>query len=152
MSLVAIQQLELDQVAGGVNKEKRSLREIQEEEKERQQEADFLAWWTAEEERLRVEAGPASMGRGAKSSRRPKKQGARSTVKPPDPEQEANFLAWWVAEEERVRLESEVTSIEGADPSKTPKMQRPRKKQGHLADEQGQASPKRGTRSPRKKS
>jgi len=152
MSLVAIQQLELDQVAGGLSKEKRSLREIQEEERERQQEVDFLAWWAAEEERVRVETGSASMGRGTKSSKRPKRQGPRPMVNHPDPEQEANFLAWWVAEEERVRLESEVTSIEETDLSKTSKMQRSRKKQDHPADEQGQASPKRGTRSPRKKS
>ncbi|KAF8839385.1 hypothetical protein BDN67DRAFT_905719 [Paxillus ammoniavirescens] len=36
-------------------KDKRSLREIQEEEQARQQEADFLKWWEAEEERVRLE-------------------------------------------------------------------------------------------------
>jgi len=55
MSFVAIQQLQLEQVAGHI-KDKRSLREIQEEEKALQQEADFLAWWSAEEERIRLEA------------------------------------------------------------------------------------------------
>lgn len=55
MSFVAIQQLQLEQVIGH-SKDKRSLREIQEEEQALQQEADFLAWWTAEEERVRLEA------------------------------------------------------------------------------------------------
>jgi len=36
-------------------KVKRSLRDIQEEERARQQEADFLRWWAAEEERVRLE-------------------------------------------------------------------------------------------------
>lgn len=54
MSFVAIQQLQLEQVAGH-SKDKRSLREIQEEEQSLQQEADFLAWWAAEEERIRLE-------------------------------------------------------------------------------------------------
>jgi len=55
MSFAAIQQLQLEQVAGHI-RDKRSLREIQEEEKALQQEADFLVWWTAEEERIRLEA------------------------------------------------------------------------------------------------
>lgn len=38
-----------------VSKDKRSLRDIQEEERARQQEDDFLKWWTAEEERVRLE-------------------------------------------------------------------------------------------------
>jgi len=37
-------------------KDKRSLREIQEEEHALQAEADFLIWWTAEEERVQQEA------------------------------------------------------------------------------------------------
>ena len=37
-------------------KDKRSLREIQEEEHALQAEADFLKWWTAEEERVQQEA------------------------------------------------------------------------------------------------
>ena len=36
--------------------DKRSLREIQEEEHALQAEADFLIWWTAEEERVQQEA------------------------------------------------------------------------------------------------
>ena len=35
--------------------ERRSLRDIQAEEAELQAEADFLKWWTAEEERVRIE-------------------------------------------------------------------------------------------------
>ncbi|KAF9224282.1 hypothetical protein BS17DRAFT_780823 [Gyrodon lividus] len=35
--------------------DKRSLREIQEEEQARQQEAEFLKWWAAEEERVQLE-------------------------------------------------------------------------------------------------
>jgi hypothetical protein len=54
MSFVAIQQLQLEQIAGH-SKDKRSLLEIQEEEKALQEEADFLVWWTAEEERIRLE-------------------------------------------------------------------------------------------------
>jgi len=53
MSFLAIQQLELEQMAGAPNKP--SLREIQEEEQALQAEADFLAWWTAEEERIKLE-------------------------------------------------------------------------------------------------
>ncbi|KAG6812376.1 hypothetical protein H0H92_003189 [Tricholoma furcatifolium] len=57
MSLVAIQQLEMDLLADGARgaEGRRSLREIQEEERARQAEEDFLAWWTAEEERVRLE-------------------------------------------------------------------------------------------------
>jgi hypothetical protein len=54
-SFVAIQQLELEQVAG-YGESKRSFLEIQEEERALQQEAEFLAWWTAEEERIKLEA------------------------------------------------------------------------------------------------
>ncbi|KAJ6502123.1 hypothetical protein C8R45DRAFT_1190437 [Mycena sanguinolenta] len=55
MSLVAIQQLQLEQGTSS-GKDKRSLREIQEEEKARQAEEDFLKWWAAEEERVKAEA------------------------------------------------------------------------------------------------
>ncbi|KAF7363815.1 hypothetical protein MSAN_01039400 [Mycena sanguinolenta] len=55
MSLVAIQQLQLEQ-GTSPGKDKRSLREIQEEEKARQAEEDFLKWWAAEEERVKAEA------------------------------------------------------------------------------------------------
>jgi len=54
MSFMAIQQLQLDQGFAPVN-DKRSLREIQEEEQARQAEDDFLKWWAAEEERTKLE-------------------------------------------------------------------------------------------------
>jgi inhibitor of Bruton tyrosine kinase len=55
VSLVAIQQLQLEEgVAPG--KDKLSLREIQEEEQARQVEADFMKWWSAEEERVKARA------------------------------------------------------------------------------------------------
>lgn len=64
MSFVAIQQLQIDQDAFVPGKDKRSLREIQEEEKSRQEEADFLKWWAAEEERVRLEAEALSHPKG----------------------------------------------------------------------------------------
>ncbi|KDR81018.1 hypothetical protein GALMADRAFT_241641 [Galerina marginata CBS 339.88] len=54
MSFVAIQHSQQEQVVPV--KDKRSLREIQEEERALQAEADFLKWWTAEEERVQQEA------------------------------------------------------------------------------------------------
>lgn len=54
MSFLAIQHSQQARVAPP--KDKRSLREIQEEEHALQEEADFLIWWTAEEERLQQEA------------------------------------------------------------------------------------------------
>ncbi|KAF9483060.1 hypothetical protein BDN70DRAFT_874303 [Pholiota conissans] len=53
MSFVAIQYSQQEQFAPV--KDKRSLREIQEEEHALQEEADFLKWWTAEEERVKQE-------------------------------------------------------------------------------------------------
>jgi inhibitor of Bruton tyrosine kinase len=77
MSFVAIQQLQLEQVAGH-SKEKRSLREIQEEEKALQQEADFLAWWTAEEERIRLEAEIAAASPQVARPRPTKERGRKA--------------------------------------------------------------------------
>ena len=54
MSFLAIQHSQQARVAPP--KDKRSLREIQEEEHALQAEADFLIWWTAEEERVQQEA------------------------------------------------------------------------------------------------
>lgn len=73
VSLVAIQQLQLEQGTSS-GRDKRSLREIQEEEKARQAEEDFLKWWTAEEERVKAEAEATSRPREVpKSARRNKK-------------------------------------------------------------------------------
>ncbi|KAI0041827.1 hypothetical protein FA95DRAFT_1639827 [Auriscalpium vulgare] len=56
LSFAEIQQLQIEQ--GAVpSKDKRSLKEIQAEEQERQAEADFLKWWAAEEERARPKKG-----------------------------------------------------------------------------------------------
>ncbi|KAF9264186.1 hypothetical protein L218DRAFT_926482 [Marasmius fiardii PR-910] len=81
MSFIAIQQLEVDQGVAN-QKEKRSLADIQREEQERRQEEDFLKWWEAEEERVRLEAEDlrlaeerskeAGKGRGKKPPRKPK--------------------------------------------------------------------------------
>jgi hypothetical protein len=54
MSFLAIQHSQQARVAPP--KDKRSLREIQEEEHALQTEADFLIWWTAQEERVQQEA------------------------------------------------------------------------------------------------
>ena len=55
MSFVAIQYSQQEQLASPA-KDKRSLREIQEEEQALEAEASFLKWWTAEEERVQEEA------------------------------------------------------------------------------------------------
>ena len=55
MSFVAIQYSQQEQLASPAAKDKRSLREIQEEEQALEAEANFLKWWTAEEERVQEE-------------------------------------------------------------------------------------------------
>lgn len=78
LSFAAIQQLQLDQ--GFVPAlDKRSLLEIQEEEQARQAEDDFLKWWAAEEERVKLESQArhgqvgGSQSGGRRTSRRPAK-------------------------------------------------------------------------------
>ncbi|KAL0072316.1 hypothetical protein AAF712_000078 [Marasmius tenuissimus] len=61
MSFVAIQQLELEQGAAS-EKDKRSLVDIQKEEQDRRQEEEFMRWWQAEEERVRLEAEELRLG------------------------------------------------------------------------------------------
>ena len=56
MSFVAIQYSQQEQLLTSPAKDKRSLREIQEEEQALEAEANFLKWWTAEEERVQEEA------------------------------------------------------------------------------------------------
>jgi len=57
MSFVAIQYSQQEQLQlASPAKDKRSLREIQEEEQALEAEANFLKWWTAEEERVQEEA------------------------------------------------------------------------------------------------
>ena len=56
MAFVAIQYSQQEQLASSSPaKDKRSLREIQEEEQALEAEASFLKWWTAEEERVQEE-------------------------------------------------------------------------------------------------
>ena len=74
MSFVAIQQLQIEQDAEHV-RDKRSLLEIQEEEKALQQETEFLAWWTAEEERIKLEGESAQLPQGARPRQTSKRGG-----------------------------------------------------------------------------
>ncbi|OSD05302.1 hypothetical protein PYCCODRAFT_1457329 [Trametes coccinea BRFM310] len=68
ISFAAIQLSQLEQDVAPV-KDKRSLVEIQEEERARQAEEDFLRWWAAEEERVREEqAALAALLSGANKS------------------------------------------------------------------------------------
>jgi hypothetical protein len=56
ISFAEIQQLQSQPSSATINaKERRSLRDIQAEEAELQAEAEFMKWWTAEEERIRLE-------------------------------------------------------------------------------------------------
>jgi hypothetical protein len=55
MSFAEIQQLQSQPNNTAEAKERRSLRDIQAEEAELQAEAEFMKWWTAEEERIRLE-------------------------------------------------------------------------------------------------
>ncbi|KAJ6531261.1 hypothetical protein B0H19DRAFT_1242375 [Mycena capillaripes] len=85
VSLIAIQQLQLEQGTSS-GKDKRSLREIQEEEKARQAEDDFLKWWAAEEERVKAEAEAASRPRDIpKSTRRNNKKAKNQRPSLPGP-------------------------------------------------------------------
>ena len=73
MSFAAIQQLQHEQGATPV-KDKRSLKEIQEEEQARRAEEEFLKWWTAEEERVRMESEVTSASTTAQSPKGPSKK------------------------------------------------------------------------------
>ncbi|KAI0831944.1 hypothetical protein BC628DRAFT_1350666 [Trametes gibbosa] len=79
VSFAAIQLSQLEQDASPA-KDRRSLVEIQEEERARQVEADFLRWWTAEEARLKEEeqAAVAALFAG-KPQQKPKKARAPRT-------------------------------------------------------------------------
>jgi inhibitor of Bruton tyrosine kinase len=86
MSFLAIQQLQQEQAAPAP-KEKHSLLEIKTEERDWQGEEDFLKWWTAEEDRLKLTADPfdttGESERRGKSNRgkgkgRPKSEAAAS--------------------------------------------------------------------------
>ena len=79
MSFVAIQYSQQEQLLASPAKDKRSLREIQEEEQALEAEANFLKWWTAEEERVQEEAAlvhaqfqSGKPNTGNKQSRKPR--------------------------------------------------------------------------------
>jgi inhibitor of Bruton tyrosine kinase len=79
MSFVAIQYSQQEQLLASPARDKRSLREIQEEEQALEAEANFLKWWTAEEERVQEEAAlvhaqfqSGKPNTGNKQSRKPK--------------------------------------------------------------------------------
>ena len=72
MSFAAIQQAQREQDMLPM-KDKRSLKQIQEEEQAKQVEEDFLKWWALEEERMRLEqAGISAAASGASSDQRPR--------------------------------------------------------------------------------
>ena len=82
MSFAAIQLSQAQQDTAPA-KDKRSLREIQEEERARQEEEAFLRWWTAEEERLKAEE-LATAALLAGPTKRPKKQSRGAAKGRPD--------------------------------------------------------------------
>jgi inhibitor of Bruton tyrosine kinase len=66
--------------------DKRSLLEIQEEEQARQAEDDFLKWWAAEEEQVKLEAQILAVSQAEQGKCLPKTTGPRrntSTKKTP---------------------------------------------------------------------
>ncbi|KAJ3862317.1 hypothetical protein EV359DRAFT_45418 [Lentinula novae-zelandiae] len=81
VSFVAIQQLQLEQGTSNIN-DKRSLLEIQQEEQAKREEEDFLKWWNAEEERVRLETEAIerlqSGEKGRQGSKHQKNQQKRS--------------------------------------------------------------------------
>lgn len=76
MSFSAIQDSQKQQATPV--KDVQSLREIQEEEQSLQLEADFLKWWTAEEERIRQEEAALALAQFESLSTRPRKGPSRS--------------------------------------------------------------------------
>ncbi|KAH8091681.1 hypothetical protein BXZ70DRAFT_952850 [Cristinia sonorae] len=89
MSFAAIQELQREQDKTPV-KDKRSLKEIQEEEQARQVEEDFLKWWAAEEERMRVEQAGVSSSAGPPADRRAKGDKAKGKGKTQQPRKKAD--------------------------------------------------------------
>ncbi|KZT01007.1 uncharacterized protein LAESUDRAFT_764135 [Laetiporus sulphureus 93-53] len=80
MSFIAIQQLQREQGVG-VTKDKQSLLKIQEEERARQVEDDFLKWWAAEEARLQAEEQAAQVRAVEQVKARPQKTKKPKTTK-----------------------------------------------------------------------
>ncbi|KAF8810432.1 hypothetical protein BYT27DRAFT_7186506 [Phlegmacium glaucopus] len=89
MSFVAIQYSQQEQLASPA-KDKRSLREIQEEEQALEAEADFLKWWTAEEERVQEEAlalaqFQSKVNKQPRKSRQHREKGQRKSTNVTEP-------------------------------------------------------------------
>lgn len=85
--------------------DKRSLREIQEEEQARQAEADFLKWWAAEEERVKLEEAQMLESIGQGESRRSTKTYKKKKPSPTLPEGEI---------EHHIRLEGQQSNRRNA--------------------------------------
>ncbi|KAJ2916728.1 hypothetical protein MD484_g3726, partial [Candolleomyces efflorescens] len=94
MSFADIQRAQEEHSAGPSKESRRSLREIQQEEAEIQQEADFMKWWDEEEERVKREMAalesfqnqhqnqgqqPGARRRGGKPSGQQQQQGPSSS-------------------------------------------------------------------------
>lgn len=88
MSFAAIQQLQLEQNTPS-KKDKRSLKEIQEEETARQVEDDFMRWWAAEEARLQAEQPEASAAPKPRKVYKPRKKQASAKGDPRPSQEEA---------------------------------------------------------------
>lgn len=82
VSLIAIQQLQIEQDIPQ-KQDKRSLLEIQREEAERQQEEDFMRWWAEEEARMKSSPAAACSTSTARSDGKTggKKKTARPSLK-----------------------------------------------------------------------
>jgi hypothetical protein len=112
MSFAAIQKLQLEQATPQA-KDKRSLRDIQAEEEARRQEDDFLRWWAAEEESVRLEseamarALSESQMQASKSKRKGKggKGNGRAKLDKPLPLQSAEEPGMEGREQQRVSAE-----------------------------------------------
>jgi hypothetical protein len=82
VSFTTIQQSQLDEST--LIKDKRSFREIQEEEQARQIEEDFLKWWSLEEERIKLATQLSSHSHRSRSQtkdRFPRKKPSGSNLK-----------------------------------------------------------------------
>ncbi|KAL1703404.1 hypothetical protein EV121DRAFT_208016, partial [Schizophyllum commune] len=134
MSFAAIQQAQQEQ--GAPVRDKRSLKEIQEEERDLQAEADFLVWWTAEEERLRLEAEAVSAAvvkskKDGKKRRGPGPDGQRRRASGQDTQgkQRPEGKPQDGQRSEGARQESQGQRPANAAPTSKPQGRRPKNKQ-----------------------
>ncbi|KAF8549155.1 hypothetical protein OG21DRAFT_1606575 [Imleria badia] len=104
LSFAEIQRLQELQGTTSTSKDKRSLRDIQEEERARQQEADFLKWWAKEEERVRLEILEQEQGqeRARTGANHPNKnKGGKMRPRKPKVETQPDMVAPSVATQQR---------------------------------------------------